>query len=116
MQIEIKLRLKDATAHERVAEALKPHLITTHKQENIFFDGSENELSNTRTIVRTRFYNRDQRCLLTIKVSHCLVSCSLLSFLAQEAPHSMAQVRTGTLKAMLAAGSASCQGWHWQGL
>ena len=68
VQIEIKLRLKDAAAHQRVAEALEPHLITTHKQENIFFDGLDNELSNQRTIVRTRFYNTNERCLLTIKV------------------------------------------------
>lgn len=68
MQVEIKLRLKDETAHQRVAEALRPHLITTHKQENIFYDGSEKELSKERVIIRTRFYNTDKRCLLTIKV------------------------------------------------
>lgn len=76
VQIEIKLRLQDEGAHRLVAEALKPHLKETHKQENIFFDGSERELSSKKVIVRTRFYNTDKRCLLTIKV----VISVLLSF------------------------------------
>lgn len=70
LQVEIKLRLRDQAAHDKVADALKSQLTATHKQENIFFDGSEKELSNQRIIVRTRFYNTDQQCLLTIKVCH----------------------------------------------
>ena len=67
-QVEIKLRLQDEEAHAKVAKALEPNFRETHKQENIFYDGSEGELSKKRVIVRTRFYNTDKRCLLTIKV------------------------------------------------
>lgn len=67
MEVEIKLRLLDEDAHKGLAKALEPHFRETHKQENIFYDGSEGELSKQRVIVRTRFYNTDKRCLLTIK-------------------------------------------------
>ena len=43
--------------------------ITYSMQENYFFDGAKRELSSQRFVVRTRFYNVDKRCLLTIKVS-----------------------------------------------
>lgn len=68
VKVEIKLRLKDEAAHQQVAQALQPQLTASHKQENIFFDGSKRELSKERIVVRTRFYNVDQRCLLTVKV------------------------------------------------
>ena len=70
MQVEIKLRLGDEKAHDKLAAVLQPRLQATHQQENIFFDGAEQELSQQRTVVRCRFYNIDQRCLLTIKVAH----------------------------------------------
>ena len=68
MQVEIKLRLADGAQHQRLAEALKPHLRETHDQENLFFDGADQELSSRHTVVRCRFYNTDKRALLTIKV------------------------------------------------
>ena len=69
VQIEIKLRLPSKDAHSRLAEILHPQLQATHHQENIFFDGGDRELSSKKTIVRCRFYNRNERALLTIKVS-----------------------------------------------
>ena len=68
MQVEIKLRLADEDQHQRLAEALKPHLRETHNQENLFFDGADQELSSRHIVVRCRFYNTDKRALLTIKV------------------------------------------------
>jgi len=73
-QVEIKLRLQDEEAHAKLGKALEPHFRETHKQENIFYDGTEGELSKKRVIVRTRFYNTDKRCLLTIKVCSFLLT------------------------------------------
>jgi hypothetical protein len=78
-QVEIKLRLEDEEAHSKLGKALEPHFRETHKQENIFYDGAEGELSRQRVIVRTRFYNTDKRCLLTIKVGTTLASTPLVS-------------------------------------
>ena len=66
--MEIKLRIKDAEAHAKLAAALKSSFRTRHEQENYYFDGSKAELSKTRTILRVRFYNFDKKALLTIKV------------------------------------------------
>lgn len=68
LQVEIKLRLPNQEAHDKLEAALKPELQATHQQENIFFDGADKELSQQKVVVRCRFYNTDQRCLLTIKV------------------------------------------------
>ena len=69
LQVEIKLRLPDEDAHNRLSEVLSSQLLATHQQENIFFDGANRELSSKKTIVRCRFYDVDKRALLTIKVS-----------------------------------------------
>ena len=69
MQVEIKLRLAGKEAHDRVASALSSSYRETHQQENFFFDGSKQELTSGRTVLRCRFYNKDKRALLTCKVS-----------------------------------------------
>lgn len=67
MEVEVKLRLKDAHAHTILAEALKDYYKATHDQENFFFDGCNGELNQRRIALRIRFYNGDQRCRLTSK-------------------------------------------------
>ena len=69
-KIEIKLRLEDKAAHAKLAAYLEKDLQATHHQENYFFDGAKQEITSTRTVLRCRFYNTDQRALLTMKVSH----------------------------------------------
>ena len=67
-QIEIKLRLPDKPAHHKVMALLEKDLTATHHQENFFFDGAKQEITSTRTVLRCRFYNRDEKALLTCKV------------------------------------------------
>ena len=68
LQVEIKLRLPNKEAHDKVADALKDSYIETHDQENFFFEGSEKELSKAKLSLRTRFYGVDKKCQITMKV------------------------------------------------
>lgn len=67
MEVEVKLRLADANAHAKLAEALRPGYRTTHQQENFFFDGAGQELSSRRVVLRVRFYNHDKKAVITVK-------------------------------------------------
>ncbi|KAK1291780.1 hypothetical protein QJS10_CPB17g02429 [Acorus calamus] len=68
MEVEVKLRLPDASAHSRLAAALSPHHLRTHHQHNFFFDGSSGELSSRRAVLRLRFYGpSDSRCVASLK-------------------------------------------------
>jgi uncharacterized protein YjbK len=40
-------------------------------QENFFFDGPNRELNSRRVVLRVRFYDTDNKAVLTLKV--CLV-------------------------------------------
>lgn len=63
----MKIRLDDALAHQKVAALLASNHQVTHLQENVFFDGAQQELSSKRAVLRLRFYNGDQRCVVTLK-------------------------------------------------
>lgn len=67
MEVEIKLRLPDKEAHSKVAKALDATYRTTHAQENFFFDGSKQELSLQRVVLRVRFYDTDKKAVITLK-------------------------------------------------
>lgn len=67
MEIEVKLKLPDAAAHQQVARLLAPFRLATHLQENVFFDGSNGELSGARAVLRLRFYDGGSRCVVSLK-------------------------------------------------
>jgi hypothetical protein len=67
MEVEVKIRLDDAAAHQKVAQLLAPSHQVTHLQENVFFDGARQQLSSKRMVLRLRFYNGDERCVVTLK-------------------------------------------------
>lgn len=73
MEIEVKLRLPDASSHRQLTTLLSPFYITTHRQENLFFDGSAAELSSRRAVLRLRFSNDDSRCVVSLKARAVLV-------------------------------------------
>uniref|UniRef100_A0A2N9HZY9 CYTH domain-containing protein n=1 Tax=Fagus sylvatica TaxID=28930 RepID=A0A2N9HZY9_FAGSY len=73
METEVKLWLPDAIAHCYVTTVLTPFHVTTHRQENNFFDGSSNELSSRRAILRLRFADTDPRCVVTLKAKAVIV-------------------------------------------
>uniref|UniRef100_A0A0C9RWR6 TSA: Wollemia nobilis Ref_Wollemi_Transcript_8012_1293 transcribed RNA sequence n=1 Tax=Wollemia nobilis TaxID=56998 RepID=A0A0C9RWR6_9CONI len=67
MEVEVKLKLPDAAAHQKVANVLASFRVATHLQENVFFDGSNGELSAKRAVLRLRFYDGDSRCVVSVK-------------------------------------------------
>lgn len=70
-EVEIKLRLPSKAAHARVAELMGPSK-AFYAQENYFFDGVRVELKKAQTL-RIRFYNTDEKAVVTIKGRQALV-------------------------------------------
>ncbi|XP_074578525.1 triphosphate tunnel metalloenzyme 3 [Curcuma longa] len=73
MEVEVKIRLPDAHAHQRLSDALAPYHLRTHLQENLFFDGAAGELSSRFAVLRIRFYDADARCVISLKAKASLV-------------------------------------------
>lgn len=67
MEVEVKIRLDDASAHQKVVALLTAHYQVTHLQQNVFFDGAQQELSSKNMVLRLRFYNGDERCVVSLK-------------------------------------------------
>lgn len=57
MEVEVKLRLPDSASHQKLSSLLSPFHAKTLIQENIFFDGSNSELSSNFAVLRLRFSN-----------------------------------------------------------
>ena len=55
---------------EKVKSLFAGSYLRTHDQENYFFDGAEGELSRHYHIMRLRFYNKDEKAILTVKVRY----------------------------------------------
>lgn len=73
MEVEVKLRLANADSHRRVTTLLSPFHVITHRQHNLFFDGAGSELSSRRAVLRLRFYDEDERCVVSLKAKAVLV-------------------------------------------
>ncbi|KAH9667127.1 triphosphate tunnel metalloenzyme 3 [Citrus sinensis] len=67
MEVEVKLRLKDSTAHQKLSNILSPYHKQTLFQENIFFDDKDSKLSSNAAVLRLRFYNLNSHCILSLK-------------------------------------------------
>ncbi|KXZ52430.1 hypothetical protein GPECTOR_9g474 [Gonium pectorale] len=70
MEVEIKIRLPDRAAYDKVAAALTQQTggrTARHAQANYFFDGPERELNSRRVVLRLRTYNGDEKATVTIK-------------------------------------------------
>lgn len=67
MEVEIKLRLPDSAAHQKLSGLLSPFHLKTLAQENIFFDSPNNELAKNLAALRLRFYNLDSHCVISLK-------------------------------------------------
>ncbi|KAK8466151.1 hypothetical protein PHAVU_008G016200 [Phaseolus vulgaris] len=66
MEVEIKLRLPDSATHQKLSNSLAPFHTKTLIQENIFFDGTNKELTSNLAVLRIRFYNLEH-CVLSLK-------------------------------------------------
>lgn len=67
MEVEVKLRLPDSTSHQRLCTILSPYHVKTIIQENIFFDGTNSQLSSNLAALRLRFYDLDSHCIISLK-------------------------------------------------
>ena len=63
----MKLRLADKAAHDRVVELLKDSQTHLYEQRNTFFDGANKELSSQRTVLRVRWFNGEEKVVITVK-------------------------------------------------
>ncbi|GAV85789.1 CYTH domain-containing protein [Cephalotus follicularis] len=74
MEVEVKLRLKDSTAHKTLTSLLSPYLAKTYLQENFFFDTQNSLLSSNLAALRIRFYDLDSRSVLSLKAQPIIQS------------------------------------------
>lgn len=63
----MKLRLPTKAGHDKLVHLLSDNVKAVFKQENFFFDGEKGELSGNRCIMRLRFFNVDEKAVLTVK-------------------------------------------------
>ncbi|MBA0838755.1 hypothetical protein Goarm_004549 [Gossypium armourianum] len=73
MEVEVKLRLQDASAYRQLTSILSPFHSKTLHQENLFFDTPTNTLSSQLSVLRLRFLNKDARCIVSLKSKPTLV-------------------------------------------
>ncbi|KAK4802282.1 hypothetical protein SAY86_000485 [Trapa natans] len=74
MEVEIKLKLPDSAAHQRLSDILSPFHLETLIQENAFFDSPVDDLAKNLAALRLRFYNLDSRCVLSLKAKPVISS------------------------------------------
>ncbi|XP_042055366.1 triphosphate tunnel metalloenzyme 3-like isoform X1 [Salvia splendens] len=76
MEVEVKLRLPNKSAHQKLLAALSPFHAATHHQHNTFYDGSAAELSSRRAVLRLRFHEEPDRpkCFVTLKANAVLAN------------------------------------------
>lgn len=67
LQVEVKLRLADKEAHDKLVTLLAQDQTHLYRQENLFYDGSNRELSSQRTVLRVRWFNDDEKVVITVK-------------------------------------------------
>ncbi|GIL90756.1 hypothetical protein Vretimale_16842 [Volvox reticuliferus] len=67
MEVEIKIRLPDRAAYDKVATALGEGRTASYAQANYFFDGPNRELNSRRVVLRLRTYNGDEKATITLK-------------------------------------------------
>ena len=67
MQVEVKLRLADQAAHDTMVDLLKADQTHLYRQHNLFYDGPKRELSSQRTVLRVRWFNDDEKVVITVK-------------------------------------------------
>ena len=71
MEVEVKVRLPDSTSHQKLSTLLSPFHTKTLLQENVFFDGSDSQLSSNLAVLRLRFITTTatapNHCVLSLK-------------------------------------------------
>ncbi|KAI3796011.1 hypothetical protein L1987_38672 [Smallanthus sonchifolius] len=68
MEVEVKLRLPDSAAHQKLSDVLSPYHTKTHLQQNHFFDTPSLSLATTHlAALRLRFYDLDSQSILSLK-------------------------------------------------
>ncbi|GIL60526.1 hypothetical protein Vafri_15074 [Volvox africanus] len=67
MEVEIKIRLPDRAAYDKVTAALEQGRTASYAQANYFFDGPNRELNSRRVVLRLRTYNGDEKATITLK-------------------------------------------------
>lgn len=71
MEVELKLRLKNAASHKQLISLLSQFHTKTLRQHNLFFDTPTSFLSSQRSVLRLR---KDTRCVLCLKSKPSLVN------------------------------------------
>jgi hypothetical protein len=66
-QVEVKLRLAGKEAHDKLVDLLSSSEPTVYRQRNCFYDGPNKELSSQMTVLRVRWFNTNEKVVVTVK-------------------------------------------------
>ena len=55
MEVEVKVKRPDSTSHQKLSTILSSFYTKILLQENVFFDGSNSQLSSNLVVLRLRF-------------------------------------------------------------
>ena len=61
------MRLTSQSGHDLLVDLLSDSIKKVYEQENVFFDGMEGDLSRKRCVMRLRFFNVDEKAVLTVR-------------------------------------------------
>ena len=83
MEVEVKVKRPDSTSHQKLSTILSPFYTKTLLHENVFFDGSDSQLSSNLTVLRLHFITTTtttaKRCVLSLKAKPVIsqgISCA----------------------------------------
>uniref|UniRef100_A0A7N2LNC0 CYTH domain-containing protein n=1 Tax=Quercus lobata TaxID=97700 RepID=A0A7N2LNC0_QUELO len=80
MEVEVKVRLPDSTSHQKLSTLLSPFHTKTLLQENVFFDGSDSQLSSNLAVLRLRFITTTATATAP---NHCVLSLKAQPVISQ---------------------------------
>ena len=83
MEVEVKVKRPDSTSHQKLSTILSPFYTKTLLHENVFFDGSDSQLSSNLTVLRLHFITTTatiaKHCVLSLKAKPVIsqgISCA----------------------------------------
>ena len=79
MEVEVKVKRPDSTSHQKLSTILSPFYTKTLLHENVFFDGSDSQLSSNLTVLRLHF--------ITTTAKHYVLSLKAKPVISQGISH-----------------------------
>ena len=78
MEVEVKVKRPNSTSHQKLSTILSSFYTKILLQENVFFDGSNSQLSSNLVVLHLRFITTT-----TTTANHCVLSLKAKPVISQ---------------------------------